>query len=239
MPAHTPIYPRKHSPAEWSFIYRRRNVLRAIRHRHLTPAAKQVMVYLSLLADDPYVMAERPDVAALARRLALAERTVRHAIAELVEHRLLTFRQTGEPYRPDDQPPEDPASRPDLAREKDFLSAARGPITFAEQIDMLHHLRERAVAARRIATAVQAERAIGRALGLAQAPKPPPRAPTEYEKIPLDQRKRRVFDAAVPDLPRVYAADPQFGPALRRLADQAEILIREHRAAEAQKQSRP
>ncbi|WP_119418278.1 hypothetical protein [Desertibaculum subflavum] len=237
--SHTPAYPRKHSPAEWSFIYRRRNVLRAIRHRHLTPAAKQVMVYLSLLTDDPFVMAERPDVAALARRLALAERTVRHAIAELVEHRLLTFRQTGEPYHANDPSPENPSERPDLTREKDFLAQARGPITFAEQIDMLHHLRERAVAARRIATAVQAERAIGRALGLAQAPKPPPREPTEYQKIPLNERKRRVFESGVPDLPRLYAADPQFGPELRRLADQAEILIGEHRAAEAQRERQP
>lgn len=230
---HTPTYPRKHVSAEWSFIYRRRNVLRAIRHRKLTPSAKQVMVHLSLLSDNPYQLKERPDVPALARRLALAERTVRQAIADLVEQGLLTFRETGERHRPDDPPPADPAARPDLAREREFMAAARGTITFAEQIDMLHHLRERAVAAGRIATAVQAERAIGRALGLAQPLKPPPREPSAYEKIPLNQRKRRVFESAVPHLPRLYATDPQFGPALRRLADQAETLILEHRAAEA------
>lgn len=154
-----PTSPRTRSLTEWSFLYRRRNVLRAIRHRQLTLAAKQVMVHLSLLADDPFLLMERPDVAALARRLALAERTVRQAIAELVEHGLITFRHTGQPYRASDPSPQDPASRPDLAMESSFLAEAHGPLSYAEHIDMLHHLRERAVAARRIATAVQADRA--------------------------------------------------------------------------------
>ena len=106
-------------------------------------------------------------------------------------------------------------------------------MSFAEDIDMLHHLCERAVAARRIATAVAAERAIGRALGLARPPAPPPREPTEYEKTPRQKRKRHVFDAVMPDLPGLYAADPQYGPAPRRFADQAEALILENRAAPA------
>jgi Mn-dependent DtxR family transcriptional regulator len=219
MPHHAPTYPRTRSPAEQSFLQRRRNVLRAIRNRNLTPAAKQVLVHLSLLSDDPFVLAERPNVAELARRLALAERTVRQAVAELIEQGCLTLRPTGESAPKDD--------------EQAFLAEARRPMSFAEHIDMLHHLRDRAVAAGRIATAVQAERAIGRALGLARRPAPPPREPTEYEKIPRDERKRYVFDTAIADVPRVYAAHPHFGPLLRRFADQAETLIRENRAAAA------
>ena len=91
--------PRARSPAEQSFLQRRCNVLRTIRDRNLSPAAKQVMVHFSLLTDDPFILAERPDVPALARRLVPAERTVRQAIAELVEQGCLTFRQTGDPHR--------------------------------------------------------------------------------------------------------------------------------------------
>ena len=236
MPHKTPQFPRTRSPAEQSFLQRRRNVLRTIRNRNLSPAAKQVMVHFSLLTDDPFVLAERPDVPALARRLVLAERTVRQAIAELVEQGCLTFRQSGEAHRPGEPPAADAKGRADLERERAFLAEARGPMSFAEHIDMLHHLRERAVAARRIATAVAAERAIGRALGLARAAQPPPREPNEYEKIPREQRKRRVFDIVMSKLPRLYAADPQYGPVLRRFADEAETLILENRAAARSRQ---
>ena len=153
------------SLAEWSFLYRRRNVLRAIRHPRLTANAKQVLVDLSLRDDDPYVLPEQPPVAELASRLGLPERSVRQAIAELVEEGCLTFRVTGEAYRPGEKPPED-GSRPDLVREAAFLADARRLPTREEYIEMLGYLRDRALAQKRIATAVAAERAIGQALGV-------------------------------------------------------------------------
>jgi DNA-binding transcriptional regulator YhcF (GntR family) len=157
-------YPRERSPAEWTYLLRRRRILRAIRHPSLTPAAKQVMVALCVQCDDPFVLPERPPVQALARHLALAERTVRQAIAELVEQLCLTFRETGEAFRPGEGPPADPVERPDLAREWAFLSEARADPSPAEHLAQLARLRDRAVAAKRIATAVSAERALGRLL---------------------------------------------------------------------------
>ena len=129
--------PRKRSAAEWSYLIRRSHVLRAVRHRGLTPAAKQVLVLLSLAGDDVFVLPERPPVAALARKLALAERTVRQAIAELVEQLCLSFRETGECFRPGEGAPSDPVARPDLAREWAFLSEARAAPSLDEYLAML------------------------------------------------------------------------------------------------------
>jgi hypothetical protein len=162
-PIPEPLSPEARSALEQSFLIRRRRILRAIRHPALTPSAKQVMVALCLADDDPFLLPERPPVRALARQLGLAERTVRQAIAELVEQLCLTFRQTGEFFRPGEGPPADP-DRPDLAREWAFLSEARADPSRAEHLAELAALRDRAVAAKRIATAVAAERALGRAL---------------------------------------------------------------------------
>ncbi|HYD98110.1 MAG TPA: hypothetical protein VEH84_01885 [Alphaproteobacteria bacterium] len=156
--------PRQRSPAEWSYLIRRGHILRAIRHPALTPAAKQVLVALAVAKDDHYVLPERPPVKALAQHLALAERTVRQAIAELVEQNCLTFRVTGEGLPPGQGAPDDPEARPDLAREWAFLSDSRRPPTLEEYLDTLARLRDHAIAAKRIATAVSAERALGRAL---------------------------------------------------------------------------
>jgi DNA-binding transcriptional regulator YhcF (GntR family) len=160
--------PRKRSPAEWGYFLRRNRVLRAIRHPTLTPAAKQILVALSVADDDPFILPERPPVRALARHLTLAERTVRQAITELVEQNCLTFRVTGEGLPPGQGPPADPEARPDLAREWAFLSAARAAPSRAEYLETLARLRDHALAARRIATAVSAERALGRALQQAE-----------------------------------------------------------------------
>ena len=159
--------PPRRTPYEWSFRLRRRHILRAVRHPLLSPAAKQVLVALSLRDDDPFILPERPPVGALARHLALAERTVRQALAELVEQCCLTFRTTGE-ARPARAAEElwDPAARPDIAREWACLRAASALPSRAEHLEMMARLRDRAVAARRIATAVSAERALGRALGI-------------------------------------------------------------------------
>ena len=181
--------PRKRSAAEWSYFIRRKHVLRAIRHPALTPAAKQVLVAFSIAADDCFILPERPPVKALARQLALAERTVRQAIAELVEQNCLTFRTSGECLPPGQGAPADPEARPDLAREWAFLSDARRPPSLAEYLDTLARLRDHAVAAKRIATAVSAERALGRALREAeQMRRPegpdgdPPAAPAPAEE---------------------------------------------------------
>lgn len=164
MPHETPYRYRPRTPEEWGYFLRRNRVLQAIRHPALTPAAKQVLVAFSLADDDPFVLPARPPVKALSRHLALAERTVRQAIAELVEQNCLTFRETGEAFRPGEGAPADPKTRPDLAREWAFLSDARRPPTLDEYLETLTRLRDHAVAARRIAAAVSAERAIGRAL---------------------------------------------------------------------------
>ncbi|WP_162915237.1 hypothetical protein, partial [Desertibaculum subflavum] len=156
--------PPKRSLAMWSYLIRREHVLRAVRHPALTPAAKQVLVALSLAVDDPFILPERPPVKALARHLALAERTVRQAIAELVEQLCLTLRPNGHFFRPGEGPPADPVERPELAREWAFLAEARADPSRAEHVAMLASLRDRAVAAKRIATAVSAERALGRVL---------------------------------------------------------------------------
>lgn len=158
------------SLAEWSFIYRRRNVLRAIRHPRLTANAKQVLVHLSLRNDDPFILPEQPPISDLARHLGLPERSVRQAFAELIEEGCLTFRHTGEVYRPGETPPDD-GSRPDLNREAAFLAEARKNPTREEYVEMLAWLRDKALAANRIATAISAERAIGRALGIGRSPR--------------------------------------------------------------------
>ncbi|WP_162914626.1 hypothetical protein [Desertibaculum subflavum] len=173
--------PRKRSLAEWSYLYRREHVLRAVRHPALTPAAKQVLVALSVAVDDPFILPERPPVRALARHLALAERTVRQAIAELVEQLCLTLRPNGHFFRPGEGPPADPAGQPELAREWAFLSAARAEPSPAEYLDMLASLRDRAIAAKRIATAVSAERALGRALLAGEQMRREPAEPPEDE----------------------------------------------------------
>ncbi|WP_119418333.1 hypothetical protein [Desertibaculum subflavum] len=219
--------------SEHSFRIRRRHVLRAIRDRDLTPSAKQVLVALSLAADDPFVLPDPPPVAALAAKLGLAERTVRQAIADLVTAGHLTFRRTGEPFRLNQPPPTDPAARPDLARERAFLDAARAPLTFEEHVEMLGRLRDRAVAAGRIATAVRAERAIGRAYGLARPPSPPRPPKTDYDEWPAEEKKRRYLEAARDALLRSYAADPHYAPIINAFCDKSETLIRENRAAEA------
>jgi hypothetical protein len=154
----------KRPAVDWAYLICRGRVLRAIRNPALTPAAKQVLVVFSLLDNDPYILPERPPVRALARHLALAERTVRQAIAELVEQGCLTFRHTGEAFRPWEGPPSDPDGRPDLAREWAFLSSARAAPSHVEHIAMLARLRDNAIAAKRIATAVSAERTLGRLL---------------------------------------------------------------------------
>ncbi|WP_162915121.1 hypothetical protein [Desertibaculum subflavum] len=179
--------PRRRSLAEWSYLYRREHVLRAVRHPALTPAAKQVLVALSVAVDDPFILPERPPVRALARHLALAERTVRQAIAELVEQLCLTLRPNGHFFRPGEGPPADPAEQPELAREWAFLSEARAEPSPAEYLDTLASLRDRAVAAKRIATAVSAERALGRALLAGEQMRHPDAAPAEppEEEAPL------------------------------------------------------
>lgn len=230
MSRETPYQP---SLAEHSFRLRRRHVLRAIRDRNLTPSAKQVLVALSLAADDPFVLPDPPPVAALAAKLGLAERTVRQAIADLITSGHLTFRQTGEPFRPNEPPPADPAARPDLARERAFLAAAEAPLTFEEHVEMLGRLRDRAVAAGRIATAVRAERAIGRAYGLARPPQPPRPPKSPEADLPPAEKKRRYLEAAREALLRVYAADPHYAPLVNAFCDKSETLIRENRAAEA------
>ncbi|WP_119422723.1 hypothetical protein [Desertibaculum subflavum] len=118
------------------------------------------------------MLPERPPVAALARHLALAERTVRQAIAELVAEGCLTFRFTGagRPARADEEV-WDPEERPDIAREHAFIRAATALPSRAEHLAMMARLRDRAVAARRIATAVSAERALGQALGIGAKPR--------------------------------------------------------------------
>ena len=180
--------PRQRSAAEWSYLIRRSHVLRAIRHPALTPAAKQVLVALSVAKDDCFVLPARPPVKALAAHLALAERTVRQAIAELVEQLCLTFRTTGEFFRPGEGPPADPVERPDLAREWAFLSAARAAPSHAEHLAQLARLRDHAIAAKRIATAVSAERALGRALAEQMRrpePEPAPEPADTQPEAPL------------------------------------------------------
>jgi hypothetical protein len=161
-----PRQPPQRTPYELSFRQRRRCVLRAIRHPSLSPAAKQVLVALSVRDDDPYVLPERPPVGLLARHLALAERTVRQALVELVAQACLTFRTDGQCYWPGEAEAADAEARPDLARERAFFRAASALPSRAEHLDMLARLRDRALAAKRIATALSAERALGRALGI-------------------------------------------------------------------------
>ncbi|WP_162915107.1 hypothetical protein, partial [Desertibaculum subflavum] len=183
--------PPKRSPYEWSFRIRRRHILRTIRNPSLSPAAKQILVALALRDDDPFVLPERPPVAALARHLALAERTVRQAIAELAVENCLTFRVTGA-GRPPRAAEEvwDPADRPDIAREHAFIRAAAALPSRAEHLEMMGRLRDRAVAAKRIATAVSAERALGRALGIGAKRRrgtnaPPPVSGLEETEVSL------------------------------------------------------
>ncbi len=219
--------PRKRSLAMWSYLYRREHVLRAIRHPVLTPAAKQVLVALSLGSDDPFILPERPPVKALARHLALAERTVRQALAELVEQLCLTLRPNGHFFRPGEGPPADPADpaalaeRPELAREWAFLAEARAEPSRDEYLDMLASLRDRAVAAKRIATAVSAERALGRVLAeqmrrgeaLAteeQMRRAPEATPGEPEEAPLG-----MPETATLVLVSKVNADRALGPAAR------------------------
>jgi hypothetical protein len=213
-------YPRERSAAEWTYLLRRRRILRAIRHSSLTPAAKQVMVALCVQCDDPFVLPARPPVQALARHLALAERTVRQAICELVEQLCLSFRQTGEFFRPGEGPPADPVERPDLAREWAFLSEARADPGAAEHLAQLARLRDHAVAAKRIATAVSAERAIGRAL--AEQMRRGEAAPAEQTcHVPAEQTCREDEEAPLgaPDdnliLVAKVNADRALAPAAR------------------------
>jgi hypothetical protein len=162
-----PEIPSKRPAVDWSLRQRRRHVLRAVRHRSLSPAAKQVLIALALRDDDPFILPKRLPVAALARHLALAERTVRQAIAELVVENCLTFRTNGA-GRPTRAAEEvwDPAENPDIAREHVFIRSASALPSRAEHLEMMARLRDRAVALGRIATAVSAERALGRALGI-------------------------------------------------------------------------
>jgi hypothetical protein len=152
---------------DWSLRQRRRSVLRTVRHRSLSPAAKQVLIALALRDDDPFILPERLPVAALARHLALAERTVRQAIAELVVENCLTFRTNGagRPVRAAEEV-WDPEENPDIAREHAFIRDASALPSRGEHLEMMARLRDRAVALGRIATAVSAERALGRALGI-------------------------------------------------------------------------
>jgi hypothetical protein len=158
---------------DWSLRQRRRHVLRAVRHRSLSPAAKQVLIALALRDDDPFILPERLPVAALACHLALAERTVRQAIAELVVENCLTFRTNGA-GRPTRAAEEvwDPTENPDIAREHVFIRSASALPSRAEHLEMMARLRDGAVALGRIATAVSAERALGRALGIGAKRKP-------------------------------------------------------------------
>jgi hypothetical protein len=219
-----PRQPPQRSPYELSFRQRRRCVLRAIRHPSLSPAAKQVLVALCVRDDDPYVLPERPPVGVLSRHLALAERTVRQALVELVARGCLTFRADGHCYWPGEAEAADPEARPDLARERAFFRAASALPSRAEHLDMLARLRDRALAAKRITTALSAERALGRALGIGAKQRRGTDAPPAAA-APGDDEAEAALAPPHPELEAVDAvmADRALAPATRHAA--IELLL--------------